>query len=158
MSLTLADLHTAVENAAAIRLVLELQPAGGTGATVFPPTFGEVKIPGVGDGRERATKHAFENRMVDGVERRCVLLDSVASQANRLEASLKAARNAGAAVPLIEVDFTGTEVSDVGAITSADAPHRGFDAIFRDSLLDGTPFTRTSIFGALAQARLNSAT
>src|SRR5690349_2144331 len=108
MPLTLAELTAATQDAAAIRLVLDLQPAGGAGSTVFPPTFGEVKI-AARDERaqaERATKHAFENRIVDGGERRCVLLDSVASEANRLEAALKAARAAGATtVPLIEVDF-----------------------------------------------------
>jgi hypothetical protein len=35
--------------------------------------------------------------------------------------------------PVIAVDFGGTEVDDIGQITTLDAPHRVFDAIIRDS-------------------------
>ena len=73
--MTLADLDAAVQSAAAFRLRLELQPAGGPGTKVFPPTH---------DGGE----YAWETRRVQGQEQRCVLLNSVQSQANRMELAL----------------------------------------------------------------------
>jgi len=65
----------------------------------------------------------FEYRRVDGHSVLCVLIDSVQSQANRLEEALKVAREAGSAVafPAIAVDFAGTDVADVGRITTLDA-------------------------------------
>jgi CRISPR-associated protein Csb1 len=47
-------------------------------------------------------------------------------------------------IPLsyVTVDFTGKELAGIGEITSLDAPHRIYDAILRDSLLDGQPFMK----------------
>jgi CRISPR-associated protein Csb1 len=64
-------------NAAAVRAVTRLEPAGGPGDKVFPPTY-------MKEGRAE-TKYAVEKRHVDGREVLTVLLDSVASQANRME-------------------------------------------------------------------------
>ncbi len=113
-------------SAAAVRLRVKLQPAGGPGAKVFPPTY----IGGV---------YVTEDRQIDGKPVRCVLLDSVQSQANRLEqALLQAYRDGKAKFPLLSVEFP--EFPDIGAVTTLDAPHRVFDAILRDSTLDGVPF------------------
>jgi hypothetical protein len=70
--------------AAAFRCVTELQPAGGEGDKVFPPTY-------------EGGKYAFEARLVPGREEAvpCVLLDSVQSQANRMELALLDAWRAG---------------------------------------------------------------
>ena len=74
-------LQSAVDRGvSAFRSVTELQPAGGRGDKVFPPTY-------VKDGRAE-TKYAFEMRRIDGREIQTVLLDSVASQANRMEEAL----------------------------------------------------------------------
>src|SRR5207245_215363 len=65
----------------------------------------------------------------------CVLLDSVQSQANRLEEALRDERTTRRVrLPAISVDFSAfPDVADVGSITSLDAPHRVFDAIIRDA-------------------------
>jgi CRISPR-associated protein Csb1 len=58
-----------------------------------------------------------------------VLVDSVQSQANRLEeALLAAARDNSIAFPYVTVDFTGREIAGIDEITSLDAPHRVYDA------------------------------
>jgi CRISPR-associated protein Csb1 len=68
------------------------------------------------------------------------LLDSVQSQANRLEQALRDAFQAAKLnFPLLSVDFS-KDLPDVGEITALDAPHRIADAIFRDSTLNGKPF------------------
>ena len=79
--LTLSMLTTAVAGeAVAIRAITKLAPAGGPTDKVFPPTY-------VKEGRSE-TKYAMEIRKVDGHDVQTVLLDSVASQANRLEEAL----------------------------------------------------------------------
>ena len=129
--LTLNQLEQAVRgSAAAVRLRIRLQPAGGVGAKVFPPTY----IGGV---------YATERRLIDGQPVECVLLDSVQSQANRLEAALlQAYRDKKMKFPLIAVrvppDVPG--ICDDNEVTTLDAPHRIFDAILRDSERDKTPF------------------
>jgi CRISPR-associated protein Csb1 len=52
------------------------------------------------------------------------------------------------------VDFSGTEVPEVGEITSLDAPHRVFDAILRDSQLDGIPLMKSELGHALQLATI----
>lgn len=98
---------------------------------VFPPTY---------DGGV----YAEERRVDEDGEHLipAVLLDSVASQANRMEAALLNAfgQRAGNAddspvlsFPLLKVDFADTAVKTPSAISVLEAPHRIFDAIFRDS-------------------------
>jgi len=71
-----------------------------------------------------------QTRVVD-----CVLLDSVQSQANRIEDALQQAIDESRlAMPLIVVNF-GDAVADVQRVTSLQAPHRAADAILRDSLI-----------------------
>src|SRR5580698_2114119 len=114
----LADrLVRAVREDAAIRRVRRLQPTGGPGDKIFPPTY-------PGDGRNAPPRHVFETRRVGGDNVLCVLVDSVQSQANRLEeALLRARRHDAIAFPAITVDFAGTAVADIGEITTLDAPH-----------------------------------
>lgn len=144
-ALTLEVLHRAIiGSAAAFRCRRRLQPAGGPGDKVFPPTFA-------------GAVYAVEKRRVPGREApvSCVLLDSVQSQANRMELALQeAVDEKNITLPLIEVDFsdhdpTGDIEADkaanrlldaVGKITSLQVPHRLADAILRDSQIDGTNF------------------
>jgi CRISPR-associated protein Csb1 len=150
-ALTLERLRDAVAKDAAIRRIQRLQPAGGPGDKIFPPTY-------PGEGRNAAPRHVFEYRRVDGANVLCVLIDSVQSQANRLEESLKFAREEGAiSFPTIAVDFRDTEVGDIGVITALDAPHRVFDAIVRDSQFNGTPFKETPEGRLLTEAKANNA-
>jgi CRISPR-associated protein Csb1 len=110
-------------NVAAIRAEIPLEPAGGWQDKVFPPTYSG----GV---------YATEKRLLDGKEVETVVLDSVQSQANRLEEALLRAFDEGRVnLPVMEMT-----VPDYGRVTSLDAPHRIADAIFRDALLDGVPF------------------
>jgi len=139
-TLTLEQLQQAVRHGAALRCRSELQPAGGPGDKVFPPTYLNAQ-------------YAREERIVpapDGAEPKrvpCILLDSVQSQANRMEEALQEAVDAQRlTIPLIEVDFSDVELIDpVGKITSLQAPHRIADAILRDSELDGTPFRKSPV-------------
>lgn len=152
--LTLDVLSRAVAgDAVAIRVVTRLLPAGGAHDKVFPPTYMKEK--------QQTTKYAMETRKVDGRDVQTVLLDSVASQANRLEeALLEAWRRHELQLPVISVDFRQVEeLSDLGEITSLQAPHRVADAILRDSVDDsGTPFRQTAIGKACTDARPNHAT
>jgi CRISPR-associated protein Csb1 len=135
--LTIDRLTQAVQGDAAIRRVRRLQPIGGKGDKIFPPTY-------PGDRRSDPPRHVFEHRRLDGQNVLCVLIDSVQSQANRLEEALRAARDAKrVAFPVMSVDFTDTPVADLGRITTLDAPHRVFDAIFRDSQLNNKRFKDT---------------
>ena len=74
----------------------------------------------------------------------CVLLDSVQSQANRMEAALLEEWEAGRApLPVIAVDFSGDDLPKPFRVTSLGAPHRIADALLRDSELDGVMFRRS---------------
>lgn len=152
--LTLEELRRAVAGGAvAIRAVLRLEPAGGKGDKVFPPTYtthGDTE-----------TKYALETRRIDGEEVLTVLLDSVASQASRMEeALLEGWRRGDLCLPVVQVDFQGERgLEDLETITSLEAPHRIADAILRDSLgADGTSFRFTEAGREFTQARRNHAT
>src|SRR5215472_15768388 len=102
MTVTFESLRAVVANAAAIRRVRKLQPVGGAGDKIFPPTY-----PGEGRGQNIPPRHVLERRRFEGQDVSCVLIDSVQSQANRLEEALKEARDTGALkFPLISVDFS----------------------------------------------------
>jgi CRISPR-associated protein Csb1 len=148
----LADrLVRAVREDAAVRRVRRLQPTGGPGEKIFPPTY-------PGDGRNAPPRHVFETRRVGGDNVLCVLVDSVQSQANRLEeALLRARRHDAIAFPAITVDFAGTAVADIGEITTLDAPHRVFDAIVRDAELGNKAFRDTAEGKSLTQAKPSAA-
>ena len=146
-TLTLEVLQEAIAGrAAAFRSIAKLQPAGGPGDKVFPPTYA-------------GAVYATEKRRLPAYDQPvdCVLLDSVQSQANRMEEALQQAVDAGdLKLPVIEVDFTPYFPGDdqpeemrlldpVGKVASLQAPHRIADAILRDSMLDGQRFRQTEI-------------
>ena len=109
--------------------------------------------------RGAGPRRVSTRRRIDGADIWCVLVDSVQSQANRLEEVLLAAiRDRAISLPYVVVDFTGKELAGVGEITSLDAPHRVYDAILRDSLLDGQPFMKSPLGLRLAEAKPNDAT
>jgi CRISPR-associated protein Csb1 len=128
---TLSDLRQLVEGGAvAIRGRAVLEPAGGPGDKVFPPSHS------VGDNEKRAgAKYAFETRRRGEKDVLCVLLDSVQSQANRMEEALQTLwTDKKIALPVIEVDLSNV-APDVGKVTSLTAPHRIADALLRDSFV-----------------------
>lgn len=154
-TLTFDRLRDAVAgDAVAARSRMTLQPVGGEGDKVFPPSYSA-------DGNA-SHKYAVEERRVgDGEEPSItVLLDSVASQANRAELSLLEGWEAGELqFPVPYVDFgEDNGVTDYEKLTVLEAPHRLADAIFRDSLLGGTLFRLTDIGRAITDATPRNAT
>jgi CRISPR-associated protein Csb1 len=130
-NVTLDQLRQLVEGeAVAIRGRAVLESAGGPGDKVFPPSHS------VGDNERRpGAKYAFEERRRGGKKVSCVLLDSVQSQANRMEEALQALWvEKKLTLPVIEVDLSNA-APDVGKVTSLSAPHRVADALLRDSLV-----------------------
>lgn len=144
-----AKLSECISKHAAIRRRQRLQPAGGKGNKIFPPTY-------PGEGRNNPPpRHVFERRRLDGREAWCALVDSVQSQANRLEESLLAVahdKSSKLHIPHIVVDFSCDNLPGINQITSLDAPHPVYDAIFRDSLLDGHPFMESNEGRGIAKA------
>lgn len=148
--LSYADLVRATREDAAFRRRRRLQPVGGQGDKIFPPTY---------PGPNNAPKHVFEKRMIGGHPVDCVLIDSVQSQANRLEEALLNAAEAGRiSLPRLFVDFPGAGLNSVPAISSLDAPHRIFDAILRDSKLGEENFRDSALGKALREAKPHNAT
>ncbi len=132
-ALSLSRLQEAVARDAAIRCRTRLAPAGGSGDKVFPATY-------------EGGKYAMETRRLESRDVPCVVLDSVQSQANRMEERLLDLRDRGLLeLPLIVVDFAAAGVADVPRVTSLDAPHRVFDAILRDSTLGGKSFGESDV-------------
>ncbi len=149
--LTIERLTEAVAGrAVAMRSIMRLQPADGPGGKVFPPTYAV----------SASHKYAVEERQLGDRLVTTVLLDSVASQANRAELALLDGLDAGElSFPAPFVDFTDVEdLSDIGRITVLEAPHRIADAIFRDSLLDGTLFRLSDVGRRITEARPADAT
>lgn len=145
--LTLEVVQKAVAgNAAAFRCITGYQPAGGIGDKVFPPTY-------------EGGRYAVEIRMIDGHQVPCVVLDSVQSQANRMElALLEAVRAKRIDLPLVTVRFDQEQLQKKFVVTSLEAPHRVADAIFRDSLLDGLIFRKSRKGQVLDNADVMNAT
>ncbi len=149
MKIDLQTLQSAVDGrAAAFRCVTDYQPAGGPGDKVFPPTY---------EGGKYATEERVDPET--GEVRPCVLLDSVQSQANRMELALLETYRAGdVELPLLEVRFDQDDLLKKFTVTSLEAPHRIADALFRDSLLNGTSFRKSSKGSALDRADIRHAT
>ena len=134
--------------AAAFRCVTDYQPAGGPGDKVFPPTY-------------EGGKYATEERIdpATGEVRQCVLLDSVQSQANRMELALLEAHRAGTVrLPLLVTRFDQEQLLKKFSVTSLEAPHRVADALFRDSLLEGTIFRKSEKGRILDTAEVRNVT
>lgn len=161
--ITLQHLQDAIRgSAAAFRCRRRFQPAGGEGDKVFPPTFA-------------GAVYAVEQRHVPGRAEPavCVLLDSVQSQANRMELALQEALDEGKIkIPVLEVDFTeygptgdiedaekkGRLLDAVGKVSSLQVPHRLADAILRDSQIGGIDFRKSEKGKALNSVSLLNAT
>lgn len=149
MNLTYLHLRDAVQGGyVGLRARTTFQPLGGPGDKIFPPTYST----------SGQTKYALEDRRIDGETVRCVLVDSVASQANRMETVLLAAARSGrVSLPYVTVDFSDTPVADLDEVTSLQAPHRIYDAILRDSLLDGVIFRLSNPGIAVTEASIGNA-
>lgn len=154
MPLTFDQLQELVTgDTVAIRGRATLEPAGGPGDKIFPPTHAvddKNKKPGA--------KYAFETRRIGGHDATCVLIDSVQSQANRMEEALQVLwADKRIALPVVSVDFSSI-APEVGRVTSLTAPHRVADALLRDSLLDGQLFRLSDIGKSFTDASTRNAT
>jgi CRISPR-associated protein Csb1 len=147
----ITTLNQMAAEAAALRRRQRPQPMGGQGDKIFPPTY-------PGDGRNAQPRHVYERRRLNGEEKWCVLIDSVQSQANRLEECLLQAIREGVPIPHVVVDFSKAKLAGITKITSLDAPHRVYDAILRDSLdAANKPFMESEIGHRLAKATAQDA-
>ena len=157
---------------AAIRLTVDLSPAadeeGGNKTRVFPPTYAPKKKTGE---KKPPPEYVISDSADDAGK--IAVLDSVQSQANRLEAVLQeACDNGDLDLPLLAVDF-GDLPREPRKLTVLQMPHRWADAILRDSVdgVDGVDgvgekkskkknkaFLKTDIGKALAESNLRNAT
>ena len=148
-SLDLEVLRNALAgSAAAFRCVTDYQPAGGPGDKVFPPTY---------EGGKYATEERVDPN--SGEVTPCVLLDSVQSQANRMElALLEVHRQQQIHLPLLVTRFDQETLPKKFTVNSLEAPHRVADALFRDSLLAGVMFRQSEQGRILDTAEVRNAT
>lgn len=152
-TLTFEVLKEAVAGgSAAFRCRTKLGAIGEDGDKVFPSTYAG----GV---------YAVEDRRIEGRVVRCVVLDSVQSQANRMEELLQEAFLPNwreipkdGTPPTCDLPIVAVHVGRHGWITSLTAPHRIHDAILRDCELNGTRFRDTPTGQAIVAARLHNAT
>jgi CRISPR-associated protein Csb1 len=137
----------------AIRGTATLEPAGGPGDKIYPPTHSVDK-----NNNQPGAKYAFETRRIEGRDTKCVLIDSVQSQANRMEDALQALwSEKRIALPVVSVDFSSI-APEVGRVTSLSAPHRIADALLRDSMLNGQLFRLSDIGKSFTDASTKEAT
>ncbi len=103
-------------NEAALRLRLKLEPIGGMGDKVFPPTY-------------EGSTYAVEQRLVEGRTVQAVLLNSVQSEAARMEQGLKRGLERG------EIYFPTVklELDAHPSLLELDLPHRIFDGYLVNS-------------------------
>ncbi|MFZ2642813.1 MAG: type I-U CRISPR-associated RAMP protein Csb1/Cas7u [Verrucomicrobiia bacterium] len=156
--LTLDELKTAVTgSAAAFRAATEYQPTAGPGTKVFPPTYEGGKYATEGPRPPRRSPDGSEVFL--DFER--VLIDSVQSQANRMElALLRAWERQQLSLPVISVDFAGNDLPKTIRVTSLDAPHRIADALLRDSFhaKENVKFRESSVGKSLDNVDTRNAT
>jgi CRISPR-associated protein Csb1 len=153
MSLSYDELRAGVAGeSVGIRCRTVLQPLGGEGDKIFPPTYSVENT--------AETKYATEKRRVTSPDGNgtsvvdAVVLDSVASQANRLElALLDAVRRGDLALPVTSVDFSQSGLPGFDRISDYEAPHRIFDALLRDSYHGDSLFRNGLVGRAITEAR-----
>lgn len=148
--LTLGQLQDKVreDEFAVARITTTYEAGGGPGSKVFPPTFPTS--------RDESSPYLIEERVRDGAVTGAVVLDQVPSQANRAELALADAWAAGQIrLPMLRLTHRGPVEA---VITGLAAPHRAFDAYWRDSLLDGEKLDRTPLGKSLQAATLADAT
>ena len=158
MTMDLQTLAQAVEDDAAFRVKRRLQPIGGPGDKIFPPTY----PPPQGSLRNAPPRHVFRatsgrwrrgggascstasRAKPIGLKRRCWRLPKARTNPCRCLSSRWISRARG--------------WSRWSASRPWMAPHRVYDAILRDSLLDGSPFMQSEEGRRLAAAKPADAT
>ena len=129
---------------AGIRIDSELEPLGGPGAAVKPAVY------------EGGTYQCDQRwaRPTDEHPTPVIVIDNVASQANRLEEAIRSHR-AAIGVPEFLLDLSGMTHLPAHLpreVSSWHFPHRVADAYLRDSQMDGEDFVKTERGRALLNA------
>lgn len=145
----LEELNNAVRRGSVIRLTVDLSPMTPDGL-VYPPTYAAVERNGL--------PHIDMRRAwVDGALRDVVVLDSVQSQANRIEHSLLEAKRAKAlAYPDISIEFP--EELGEPSYSVLQLSHRVFDVSLACATHNGTPFFESEVGKKIRQSRPTDAT
>lgn len=125
-----ATIRTAVADAVGISVNATLTPLAG-GHHVLPPTYADAPH-----------RHNMTQPDASGVAA-WVSIDSAASFANRMEEQL---RRGDFGIDPLRVQVAGRTLSTL------QLPHRAYDAILRDSSLDGRPFRDSDIGRAVIAA------
>lgn len=161
MTLTLEKLQSMIEgDYAAARVRAKWMPAGGIASKIFPSTYAggvyAMESRWIRKGELSTEKRDSDDDQL--VEKPCVLINSAQSEVNSLEETLLDAFDDGhVSFPVLAVQFAD-DLSDIGRVTTLDAPHRLADAIFRDSLVGDVPFRESEIGKAFERATLRNAT
>ncbi len=127
---------------AAIRITAELTPVGGELAPIAPPTFPAKQHSG-DQGPRVMVETRWRGRGEDCRRVSTVVLDTIQSQANRLEDQLlRLVEDGRLELPAVALDLSGISnpgahvrelMDDKGCISSLRFPHRNSDAYFRDA-------------------------
>ena len=148
-SLNILSALVADSNVRGLSITRKLQPLGGRGDTVSPPTFAQAQ------GDEKGPRYVWSERRIDQEMVKTCLLDSPASQANRIEESLLELIRAGKlTLPLHSMD-----VPNIGELTDLELPHRTYDAaIGTAKLTDGTDWKKSTVAKQIREASRKNAT
>jgi len=132
-----------------LSIVRRLQPLGGEGDMVSPPTFAQA------EGEEKGPRYVWSQRRLGDRTVDTCLLDSPASQANRIEEALLAlVRDESLELPLHRL-----EVPAIGTLTDLELPHRTYDAaVGTAKLADGSDWKASDVAKALRRASRKDAT
>ncbi|RIZ56023.1 type I-U CRISPR-associated RAMP protein Csb1/Cas7u [Vibrio sp. PID23_8] len=129
-----------MKNLIGIRVEATLKPVNGS-SHIYPSTYANSNSGG-------PSNHNFTGYNKSTGEFLLVEVDSVGSFANRIEAELYNLEM----LPNITTDVNGTELS------AMELPHRIYDAILRDSNLEGTPWRESEIGQELLSSDKKDAT
>lgn len=130
--------------AGGIVITRQLEPLAGPGAPVKPAVYE--------GGRYQLDKRWFGEGEKQGIVD-VVVIDSVPSEANHLEAALLARREE-LGLPEIRLDLSGMNLPAhlPKSISSFQFPHRNADAYLRDSDLEGVKFPQTELGRSIFEA------
>ena len=126
-----------------LSITRELQPLGGRGDSISPPTFAQA------EGDEKGPRYVWSERRIGDEMVKTCLLDSPASQANRIEEALLA---------LVESDrlpfpLHRMDVPNIGRLTDLELPHRAYDAaVGTAKLTDGTEWKKSKVARQIREA------
>ncbi len=131
-----------------LSITRQLQPLGGRGDGISPPTFAQA------EGDEKGPRYVWSERRVDDELVKTCLLDSPASQANRIEESLLELVSADR----LSLPLHRMQVPHIGELTDLDLPHRTYDAaIGTAKLSDGTDWKKSEVAKQLREASRKNA-